>query len=159
LVDRVGEFARGQEQIFFEAPVEEDADARVAADGAEEGELADLGVGRLGGGDDAVLGVAIDEDVDLVAREGAGRDVAAGEQDVAMRAAVEIESGHGGADDGKRVTLANERHVADHGQARGDWGVYSPQMIFRRVFPCRGTSVGQRSRRHRELVRPPNPAG
>jgi hypothetical protein len=83
-VERAVLLAGGQEQILAEAPVEKEADAGIDADHLQIGELADDGVGFLRGGDEAVLGVAVDKHLELVARHGTGRDVFGGQEDFAM---------------------------------------------------------------------------
>ena len=105
-------FAERQEQILGESPVQKCADARVHADDVEAGKLADFGQRFFRGGHEPVFGVAINKNVELVAGAEVGGDVASGQENFAERAAVEIQTGSGFADDGKKVAFAEGCHDA-----------------------------------------------
>ena len=81
------------------------------ADDLHVAKLADHGVRLLGGGDEAVLGIAIDKDVELLLGREAGGDVAAGQQDFAKLAAVQVKTGTGFPDDGKQFAFAKDCHA------------------------------------------------
>src|SRR5690606_3056510 len=76
-----------------QAPVEEDTGIVDVLD-LEAGELADLDPGLLGGGDQLVFAVEVDEHVEPVIQLG-GRvlgDVAPGQEDLAVGAAVQVQA-------------------------------------------------------------------
>lgn len=79
----------GDEKIFDEPPVEECAGA-CDLFAREVGDLPDLRERGLGGGDESVLGVEIDEDTDVVAGLEPLRHVFGGHEDFAIGAAVEV---------------------------------------------------------------------
>lgn len=106
----VGLFADGEEEVLAEAPVEEGAGAGVVVDDGEGGEIAGLGEGGGGGGDEAVLGVAVEEDVEGVVEAGTWGDFAAWEEDFAVGAAVEVEAGGGFAEDSEGIAGAEFSH-------------------------------------------------
>ena len=91
----------------------------------------------LGGGDEAILGVAIDKDVDLAAGTGAGRDEATGQENFAVTAAIEIKSRRSAAHDGQNVTLTEKSHVAD--TVKGS-AVIGESIRAERVASARGTT-------------------
>lgn len=85
-------FRMRQQQVLGQAPVEEQADP-VDLHDLQAGETADLDLGRLGGGDQAVVAVQVDEHVEPVAHF-AGlvlRHIALGQEDLAVLGTVEIE--------------------------------------------------------------------
>ncbi|MNJ58321.1 hypothetical protein D3C77_539500 [compost metagenome] len=81
------------QQVLGQAPVEENAGTVDVLD-LEAGELADLHLGLLGGGDQLVFAVQVDEHVQPVIHFGFGvfRDVAPGQQDLAVGAAVQVQA-------------------------------------------------------------------
>ena len=115
----VGLFADGEEQVLAEAPVEEGAGAWVVVDHGEGGEFAGLGEGGGGGGDEAVLGVAVEEDVEGVVEAGAWGDFAAWEEDFSVGAAVEVEAGGGFAEDSEGIADAELSHGWEVSRERG----------------------------------------
>ena len=110
-VIEVALLTKRQEKILTEAPVEEGADALVDADHFKVGKLACLRQGCLGGRNQPVLRVIIDEDFDLVADLHVGRDIAGGQEDGIMLAAIEVEPVVRGFNDAKRVIFADVCHV------------------------------------------------
>lgn len=85
-------FRMRQQQVLGQAPVEEQADP-VDLHDLQAGETADLDLGRLGGGDQAVVAVQVDEHVEPVTHF-AGlvlRHIALGQEDLAVLGTVEIE--------------------------------------------------------------------
>ena len=111
-VHRAVHFPDRQQEILLEAPVQKDPDARTDGGHLQAGKLADDGERLLSRRDEPVLGVAVDEDLDLTARRGARRDIASRQQDFPMRAAIQVKPGLGGADDGKQVAFAYKCHDA-----------------------------------------------
>ncbi len=86
-------FGKRQEQVLGQAPVEEDSDA-VDFNDLEAGELADLHLGLFGGGQQLVFAVQVHEDVQpvFVFTGNILGDVAVGQQDLAVRAAIQIQT-------------------------------------------------------------------
>ncbi|MNZ59725.1 hypothetical protein D3C78_777710 [compost metagenome] len=86
-------FGVRHQQVFGQAPVEEDADAVDLFD-LEAGELADLQLGLFRGGDQLVFAVEVDKDVQPVFDLG-GRvlgDVTVRQQDFAVRPTVQVQT-------------------------------------------------------------------
>ena len=106
--------ADGEQQILAEAPIQESAGARAVVHHLQGGEFADHDQRGGGGGDEAVLGIAVEEDVELVIQTGALRNLAAGQEDFAVRAAVEMKSGRGFAEDGEGIAFAEFCHGKSH---------------------------------------------
>lgn len=113
-------FTHGQQQVLAQSPIKKRADARVDACDAKKCEFAGLRVRRLGGGDDAILGVAMNEHFKRFAREGAAWHVAAGQEDFAEVAAVQKDAGRGDAVDAESGNCAETRHEA--GKRGGNGG-------------------------------------
>lgn len=105
-----GLFAEREKQILVEAPVEEHADARIDGNDSQRGEFADLGERLLRRRHQPVLGVAVDEDLDVAAHLGARGNEAAGEQDFAEGAAIEIKTRGRAAQDAKEIQFSEESH-------------------------------------------------
>ncbi len=106
-----GLFADGEEEVFGEAPVEEGTSAGAVVDDGEGGEVAGLGQGGGGGGDEAVFGIAVEEDVEGVVEAGAWGDFATGEEDFPVGATLEVEAGRGFAEDSEGIADAEFSHV------------------------------------------------
>ncbi|MCY1183777.1 hypothetical protein D9M73_244240 [compost metagenome] len=81
------------QQVLGQAPVQEDTSTVDVLD-LQAGELANLHLGLLGGGDQLVFAVQVDEHVQPVIDLGLGvfRDVAPGQQDFAIGAAVQVQT-------------------------------------------------------------------
>lgn len=90
------------EEVFDEPPVEECAGA-CDLFAREVGDLADLGERGLGGGDESVFGVEIDEDSDAVALLQSLCHVFGGHEDFAIGTAVEVTAEIDEARDGQIV--------------------------------------------------------
>ena len=99
--------AQGKQQVLAEPPVEKRAQAGAGTDDAQGGEFAHDGARRLGGCNQPVLRIPVDEDIEGLARQRPPGDIAAGEKDLTPFAAVEIDP----APDGSPlpVPLAQER--------------------------------------------------
>ena len=100
----------GQQQVLGQAPVEEGAGAGMQVDDAQGGEIAGHGQRTLGGGDQAILGIAVDKDLEGRVRGRAGRHLAHGQQDLAMFTAVEVGPVRGTADHRQHVESAERGH-------------------------------------------------
>ncbi len=100
-----------QQQVFGQPPVEEQADT-VDLHHLEAGELTHLHLGFLGGGDQLVVAVEIDEHVQPVIHLGGDvlRDIAVGQQDFAIRPAIEVEPEVGVLDDLQAVVAPDCGH-------------------------------------------------
>ena len=101
--------AEGDEEFFGEAPVEEGAD--VGDGGAfEAGALAGDGFGVAEGGDGAVFGVVVEEDVEFLAEEPGAGHFAAREEDFSEGSGIEVEACGFFPEDAQGVTFADFRH-------------------------------------------------
>ncbi|MCY1440986.1 hypothetical protein D9M71_572820 [compost metagenome] len=102
-----------QKQVLGQAPVEEQADM-ADLHHLEAGEAADLDLGFLRGGDDAVFAVQIDEHVEPVADLArlAGGDVAPRQEYFAVRTTVQVETEVGVLDHLQRIETPDQCHVA-----------------------------------------------
>jgi len=110
IIDLAGLFIMMQQQIFRQPPVQEGTDARVDADDFEAGDLPNDRQRSLRGGDEAVLGIEVHEDIQLVAGLEVARDVAARQENLAQFAAVQVKPGRGFTDDGKFIALTDDCH-------------------------------------------------
>lgn len=108
--ERKGLFAERKEQIFGEAPVEERADLAVEPDDFQGYEIAHGAERCFGGGNEAIFGIAIDKNIESSAEQDIARDVAAGEEDFAVFARVEVDTGRGISDDAQGVKLSDCCH-------------------------------------------------
>src|SRR5690606_7711692 len=84
--------AEGKKEIFGKAPIEAGPHPRMHLQDGESGEVADLAVRYLAGGDDAIFRVARDENGDLVALLHLGGHLARRQQDLPERTTVEIKT-------------------------------------------------------------------
>ena len=101
----------GHEEVFEESPVEERACLIDVAD-LEVGELADCGVGPLGGGDGPVVGIFVDEYGDVGANGHFGCDVAAREEYFGAAVVGEVKSEFDFAGDCESVVFSYLEHRA-----------------------------------------------
>lgn len=104
--------ANGEEEVLIEAPVKECADARVDTGDLEGDKIADNGERDPGCGNKAVLGIAVDEDIEFIPGSGIGRNRLAGEEDFTQFAAIEVEARRGIFEDREGVAFSERGHVA-----------------------------------------------
>ena len=100
----------GHEEVLAQyAPVEESAGVVDLAD-LQEGKFTHTGVGHVGGGDDAVLGILVDEYVDVVAGCGAFGHETRRQKYLGAVAAVEVDAEVDGLDYPEGVVLSYFYH-------------------------------------------------
>ena len=118
-LDLASLLADGQQEVLAQAPVEEGGPMRIDGDDLEGGEFADFSVGRFGGGHEAVFRIAVDEDVERLARNRSRRYIASGQQDLAEFAAVEVDPRRRRPDDKQFAAFTQSGHGPTVPQAPG----------------------------------------
>ena len=87
----------------------------------ERGEVANLGEGLEGCANEAVFGVAIEENLELIAGGGAFGDGVTGQEDFAQVASVEIQTGAGVLQDGQAIEFSKDGHFENLIRRGEDW--------------------------------------
>lgn len=124
--DRFTLFPERKEEVLGQAPVEKGTDLAVHTDDGEKGKLTDHSLRRGGGGDEAILRVAIEKDVNgVVGIEPGGRSLARGEENLTTLPGIEIVAVNGFPRDGEGVALADGDHCRECREIRrrqgGKW--------------------------------------
>ena len=101
-----------QQQIFFQPPIEKHPDPRINAHDAQVGEFSDHRVRRGRSRHEPILGVAINKHVDELADRWTFFELATGQQDFAVSAAVEIKPRGRFADEREQIAFTDESHVS-----------------------------------------------
>ena len=105
-------FAKREQEVFGESPVEEGADLRIDIDDFQAGKLADHGARGFGGGHETVFRVEIHKHIEHVSRLCALGDVTARKENAGLGAVVEEKTGGGFAEYAECIAFANVDHVA-----------------------------------------------
>ena len=87
----------------------------------ERGEIANLGEGLEGCANEAVFGVAIEENLEFISGGGAFGDGVTGQEDFAQFAPIEIQTGAGVLQDGQAIEFSKDGHFQNLIRREEDW--------------------------------------
>ena len=87
----------------------------------ERGEVANLGEGLEGCANEAVFGVAIEENLEFISGGGAFGDGVTRQEDFAQFAPVEIQTGAGVLQDGQAIEFSKDGHFENLIRRGEDW--------------------------------------
>ena len=94
-----------------QSPIQERANVRIDPDHFETGEIAHAGEWFLRGGHQAILRVAVNEDLDGFSGGDVVRRVTAWEQDLALLTAIQVQARWGLPDSAETTDFSNDRHL------------------------------------------------